>query len=179
MSYYSENKERIIRNVQKYNKSEKGKAAVKISIANYKKSIKGVLCLMYHSQKSRNVVEYSRVDFVNRFISDKRFIRLYNEWVKGGFKKPMKPSIDRINFKKGYSFDNVCVKTWEENRYKQRMESVLSRGKPVEAILDGTVVATYKSQRIAADTLGCFQSAISRCCRGLQQEVGGYKWRYR
>lgn len=45
--------------------------------------------------------------FMNKFINDKIFINLYNEWQKSGYKTYLSPSINRINNEKGYTLDNM------------------------------------------------------------------------
>lgn len=88
------------------------------------KTLKGKLRTIYlghFSKRTKNVnikVIYSYREFIDRYINDKKYIRLYNEWVKSGYKREKSPSIDRINPLKNYSFDNTNLMTWGENLFK-------------------------------------------------------------
>ena len=63
---------------------------------------------MYHHQKARNLkkgfgkIGYSLKWLQEKYLNDKLFLRLFDEWVKSGYEKSKKPTIDRINNKKGY-----------------------------------------------------------------------------
>jgi hypothetical protein len=52
------------------------------------------------------------------------FYELYNNWIDSGYKKSDKPSVDRIDDYKGYSFDNIQLMTWKENNKKNTLFSL-------------------------------------------------------
>ena len=78
----------------------------------YRKTKKGVLTNMYQHMKNRHKISFSLKEFQDRFISDKKFIRIYNEWVKSGYDKQFKPSLDRIDNKKEYTQENTQMMSW-------------------------------------------------------------------
>lgn len=52
------------------------------------------------------------------------------------------------------------------------------RRKPVEAMKDGKVIASYPSARIAASEIGIDHSCVTRCCNGKRRSANGYTFRY-
>ncbi len=103
---------------------------------------------------------------------------MYKEWVKSNYDKQCKPTVDRINCKKGYILNNVQCLTWAENRYKQRMELKLIRARTVYQILGKKVVHIYKSVSDVVKQTGLQQGNISSCLHGNRNYCGGYKWSY-
>lgn len=49
----------------------------------------------------------SREEFINKFVVDKTFLKLFNEWRKNNFRRGHAPSIHRLNHKLGYTLDNT------------------------------------------------------------------------
>jgi hypothetical protein len=127
--------------------------------------------------KRRNTVDFSLVEFHTRFLFDKKFMRLFDEWIKSDCLKRKKPSIDRINRKKHYSFANIHFLTWEENRYKQRMEC-RNRSLPVLQIVNDIVINRYKSQREAILKVNASQGNLSMCLNGKRKHCKGFSWKY-
>lgn len=151
--------------------------------ANYRKNPKGLLTNMYHHQKSRNLknhfgdIGYSLKEFHEKFLLDKLFNRLYTEWVKSNYQKALKPSVDRINHKKGYTIDNIHMLTWSENRFKQTIERRVRKGKVLQ-ILDGKIIKIWRSQREAYKKLNLQQSMLSMALTGRCKTAYGYEWKY-
>jgi len=145
---------------------------------NYRRTIKGILTNTYQHQKLRHEVEYSLKELHDRYITDKKMIRLHKEWVNSGYNKQMKPSLDRIDCFKHYSLENLNLMTWAENRYKQRMEFKRIRARKVYQILNNKVVNTYKSVSDVVRKTGVHQGNLSSCLNGNRNYVSGYKWSY-
>ena len=146
--------------------------------AKYRRTKKGILTNIYSHQKSRYRVDYTLKQLHGMFLRNHRFNRLYHEWVKSGYCKQLKPTIDRVYCKRHYTLRNIQCLTWAENRFKQRMELKLLRAKPVYRILNDKVVRTYKSVSHAVITTGLQQSGISMCLNGHRQYCGGFEWSY-
>lgn len=143
---------------------------------NWRKTKRGLITNLFHKMKSRNTVMFD-LAFLHSFAECKKFDRLYNEWVNSGYVKQLKPSIDRIRNKGVYSVDNIQWLTWAENRFKQRMERK-HRSLPVNQLLNGIVVNTYKSQKDVIMKTGLSQSNLSMTLNGKRALCGGYKWEY-
>lgn len=144
---------------------------------NYRKTQKGLVTNLFHKLKSRNDVSFD-LNYLQEFAKSKKFERLFIEWEKSGYKKELKPSIDRISFKKGYDKDNIHWLTWEENRYKQRMEMRLIRAKKVARILNGNIIEIYNSVSDAVEKFGVSQGNLSMCLNGGRKKVKGFEWKY-
>lgn len=144
----------------------------------YRRSRKGRLTTAFFAQKRRMNVSYSLKEFHDRFLNDKRYIRLHDEWVKSNYKKQLIPSFDRTNRKMGYSFDNITVMTWTENRYKQRMEMTTIYAREVGKYLGDQLIGVYKSVSDAVEKTGVRQGNLSTCLSGRRRTVSGYSWRY-
>jgi hypothetical protein len=66
---------------------------------------------------------YTWYEFKNRWINHPDFFRRYSEWKASGLRNRwLRPSVDRINPLKPYTFDNTHMLNWGENRYKLNME---------------------------------------------------------
>lgn len=146
---------------------------------------KGVLTNCYAGQLERSRAkgfpppDYTAKDLQDLYLNDKRFKRLFSEWVKSGYKKEKKPSIDRINCKKPYMLGNINILTWEENRYKQRMETKVFRKTKIAACdKDGNIVDVYDSVSDAVVKTGLSQGDISSALSGHRLSYGGYVWKY-
>lgn len=58
-------------------------------------------------------------------------------------------------------------------------EHTLSVSKPVcQYDLSGNLIATYRAINIASKNTGVHRYGIKRCCDGLQQSSGGYRWAF-
>lgn len=145
----------------------------------YRKTKKGVLTNIYNHQKNRNIVEYSLKEFQDRFIDDKTFKKLYDEWVKHNYNKQYKPTIDRIDCFGTYNFKNIHWLSWADNRYKQRMELKRIRSRKVLMLKDGEVVREFNSQRQAIIETSLSQGNLSSCLNGRRKYCGGYEWKYK
>ena len=99
------------------------------NLIKYRQSPKGVLTNMYDKMRNRNIVEFTLKEFHEMFLNDKKYLRIYEEWVLSGMNKSKKPSIDRISNKTGYTIRNIHMLTWGENRYKQTMERRSRKGR--------------------------------------------------
>lgn len=154
------------------------KSKLQKNTQKFRKTKKGVLTNSYSKQRNRRNVYYSLSELHGKFLNDKKFERIYNEWVKSGYNKNKKPVIDRINCKKDYSLDNVQILNFEENRYKQRMELKFLRAKKVYSFLNGKFYKTYNSVSEASKMSGVSQGNISSCLNKKRKSAGGFEWSY-
>lgn len=143
----------------------------------FRETPKGVLTNMYDKMRSRRVVEFSLIEFHDRFLDDPKFIRLHKEWINGGMTKDLKPSLDRISNKFGYTERNTQMLTWAENRHKQTMERRSRKGTVIQ-YLDGVEVNRFKSQRLASIETGIKQGNISSAMNGKRNHAGGFEFRF-
>ena len=145
----------------------------------YRKTPKGVLTNMYNHMKNRNKVDFSLLEFQNTFLTNEKYLRLFNNWSKSGYKKQLRPSLDRIDSKKHYSFDNVQMLTWAENRFKQSaLDGKRGRKPAVLQMLGDKVIKRFSSQRMAIKQLGINQGDLSMVLNGRRKTVNGYNFLY-
>lgn len=152
-------------------------------LEKYRKTPKGVLTNMYNHQKYRNKkngfgeIGYSLKWFQDKFIDDPIYTRLFKEWAESNYSKAKKPTIDRINNKKGYEKNNIHLLPWCENRFKQSMERRSRKGCVIQK-LNGNIVKIWKSQREAYKTLNIQQSMLSMALTGKCKTAYGFEWEY-
>ena len=155
------------------------------------------LCLkIYTSQKARCIKknrplpEYTSQELEKWILSNDSFETLFYEWEKSGYKKNKTPSVDRIDNSRYYSFDNIRLMTWEDNKQlgheDMRNGKIIHGTKPhkkvIQFLLDKqTVVNEFVSTREAERNTGIKHSAISRVCEGRKHynSAGGFYWRYK
>ena len=145
----------------------------------WRKTKKGVLTNMYDHMRRRHKVFFSLQEFHNMFLNDKKFNRLYEEWVKSNYNKQLKPSIDRIDCRKPYTVRNIHMITWAENRFKQaKLDGKRGRKPPVLQLLGDKVIARFQSQRDVIKKLGINQGNLSMVLNGRRRTVNGYRFVY-
>lgn len=155
----------------------------------WKRSKQGVIYTIYNSQiqSSRNKgfrsVEYSRDELKEWILSQTKFHELYSEWVQGGYKKRLKPSIDRKNDYIHYCFSNIQLMTWGDNDnkgnndIKNGQNNKISK-QVIQLSKDGKFINTYHSTAEAQRATRVQQSHISDVCNGQRNHAGGFKWIY-
>lgn len=146
----------------------------------YKETPKGVLNTIYRNQKNKEKrkgikVEYTYKEFKEKYLKDSIFIKLYNNWISNNCESRYKPSFDRIDHLKNYSFDNLQIITWEENNKKGRQEVMKAVNK---YDLNNNFLKSYKSIVEASEDIGIYKSNISSCCKGKTKTCGGFIWKY-
>lgn len=149
---------------------------------------KGVMRVMYQSQKNSQKVRwhgkvpYTKSEFVDWCISN-GFDCIYDDWVKSGHEKGLKPSVDRLDDFKGYSLDNIRLVTWGENRAHQASDirnGTGTGGKRCKAVLkmneEMEVICEYVSFNAAKRDVGYhMEYAIKNGTKCKQ----GFYWKYK
>lgn len=125
----------------------------------YDFSEKGVVRVLYKTMKrhqklrvhTEDVLPFSKEEF-NLWLNANDFKAIYDFWVKSGYKKNCKPSVDRLNDFEGYSFDNMRLVTWKDNHNHQKEDILTGKGtsgKRCHGIgkysKDGELLNTYTS----------------------------------
>lgn len=161
----------------------------KICGQNYRQSLVGLIKKLYRNQKQASVKRnhsqpnYTEEQFMIWVITQHNFQELYSNWVDSGYLSKLKPSGDRLDDYKPYTFENLRLVTWGENEQKARddvkngINNKKSKG-CVQITLDGEVVAEYHSLSKAARITNSDSAGISSCCQGKQNTHNGFIWKY-
>ena len=105
------------------------KSCDKIVFSNYRKTEKGVINKIFGHQKENSKKRghkppnYTKQE-LTIWLYKNRFKELFDNWVKSGYKKDLKPSCDRLNDTKGYGFDNIQLGVWSENNLKNYKDTI-------------------------------------------------------
>lgn len=180
------NEERSIYN-KKY--SEDNKESLKCKTKKRNRTKEGLVSLVYLSQifssKRRNhkLPTYSKEMLKEWVFKQTNFEQLYNNWVNSGYKKKLKPSVDRLNDYKGYSFCNIQLITFGQNNRKSHEDRKKGINNKVnKAVLqftkDGEFVREYHSMQEASRN-GFDASDICYCCKGERKTHKGFIWKYK
>jgi hypothetical protein len=151
---------------------------------------KGLITRMYLHQlensklRKHNKPSYSKEEFIIWIESNNDFDTLYNNWVSSEFNKNLAPSVDRIDDYRGYSFDNIRLTTWGDNRNKY-FSSVRNRINKKALVgvekydKTGVFLNEYDSIKDANLDTNINMSDISQCCQSRRKTAGGYVWKFK
>lgn len=162
------------------------KANLKRVGSGYDFSEKGVIRVLYKTQKRHQKLRghgelpYTKREFSN-WLYENNYTNLYAEWVASGNVTELKPSVDRLDDHKGYSFGNTRLVTWEENRQHQAediLKGVGTSGKRCIGIqqfsLKGELLKEFVSyQQVRRELKYCVNYTIKHG-NGFK---GGYEWK--
>lgn len=165
------------------------RACTKIVGQNYRHSLIGLVKKLYRNQEQSSEKrnhpppDYTEEEFMIWVIRQDSFPSLYSNWVSSGYLSKLKPSGDRLDDYKPYTFDNLRLITWGENEQKARddvkngINNKKSKG-CIQISLDGEILAEYYSLRDAARNTNSDSAGISSCCKGKQNTHNGFIWKY-
>lgn len=154
-----------------------------------RKTKEGIIQTMYDSQKSscktRGMVQpkYTKDEFFKWCISQEVFHILYQGWVDSEYNMYSKPSVDRIDNFKTYSFDNIRIMTWKENKllgHKAYVEgnTIFGYRSVSQYDLDGNFIKDFISSREAQREHNISYQNILKCCNSERKTAGGFTWKY-
>jgi len=133
---------------------------------------------LYHSQIRNSLrrghvsPNYTLDEFITWVNGQPIYDKLYREYVKSGFDNRHKPSGDRLDDSKPYTFDNLRLTTWKTNREKQY--SITSV--PIKVIdIKTNKETTYSSMNQVAIGLGISDYSVN-VYNNTNKEFKGYKF---
>ena len=151
---------------------------------------KGLIQKIYRNQisssekRGHGVIGYSREQLSCWLMENDNFHKLFDEWADSGFVKDKTPSIDRIDNAIGYSFDNIQLMTWHENKEKGHTDSMterLSTGmpkRPVVIFKEGDFLSVAISVREAERLTGVSNGNIPRMIKEDGVSKKGFSFKY-
>lgn len=153
------------------------------------KTEKGVIRTIHKTQnlhsgrRGHGPVQYSKAE-LSEWLYGNGFKGIYLKWRDSGFNKDLKPSVDRIDDFIPYSFDNIRLGTWLDNRnhlYRDILTGKGTGGKRCSPVRqyksNGLFIAEYISQSEAGRQTGVNHRRISMCCAKKIKLAGGFIWR--
>lgn len=155
---------------------------------SYDRTEKGVIRVIYKTQiknsKTRNMEapNYTKKE-LSKWLYSNNFSFFYNEWVNSNYNKNIKPSIDRLDDFKPYSFDNIRLGTWQDNKNHQYYDIANGTGtagrrcKPLLQLDEfDNIVAEYVSYNQARRINNY---AMEKIINTNKRDKRGFKWKYK
>ncbi len=155
-----------------------------------RKTKAGLILSRYNSQLANSKKRghprpsYTWGQFLEWVMNHPMFDSLYDDWVRSGYEKSLSPSIDRVRDNMPYSFENIQLLTWGQNRDKghEHRRAGLNNNRSsavIQCDMSGAEIKVFYSMSEAARCLGVNPANIWSCCNGSYKSTGGYKWKYK
>ena len=167
------------------------KSCLSILRTEKNRSIHGLALKMHTTQrrnsKMRNHPQptYSPNELEQWLVNQPNFKALYDRWVKSDYDRQLVPSADRLDDSKGYSFDNIRLVSYRDNREaysKQKIAGVAYKQdtKPIyQYDMTGTFIKEFYSITEAVRELGVISNAVSKVCQGRLNQHHGWIFKYK
>ena len=135
-------------------------------------------------RRGHELPRYTKQEFIDKYINNKRYLSLFINWVSSGYLKELSPSFDRLDDYKPYSFDNLNRwMTWQENKVKYHLDAKNGVNNKVSKAVIGTHIETGDTLEFhsmhEAERNGFNKAHICSCCKGRLKKHKGYIWIYR
>jgi hypothetical protein len=155
-----------------------------------RKTKDGVILTIFCSQKLHSKARnhqpptYTGKELRDWILAQPIFHELYDKWVGSGYSRWEKPSCDRIDDYKGYSFDNIRLITFRENNERGHSDRVCGINNKMNRQvlrydLNGNFIEEYYSTAQAGRGTGLPNTNIVKACRGKIKSCGGFIWKYK
>jgi hypothetical protein len=157
---------------------------IRTNTRNYRHTKRGVIRNIFshiteRCKKYNRELGFNSDDLLNWCRGNHEFQNIYFNWVKSGFIKNLKPSVDRKNPLMGYTFDNIQITTYLFNRTKGDSEKLILWGRPIiQYDLQGRIVNRFASIKEGAKYLNLHRCLISAVLAGQRNHTGGFKFIY-
>ena len=154
-------------------------------------TLAGLVRRIYFAQRASSthrghaLPTYSKDQLHTWLLSQPNFDVIYAAWVKSGFNKQLRPSIDRKDDYIGYTIANIQLMTWRENAEKGIVDrksgknTKLCRSIVQLDVTNKKELQTFRSIKEAGESLNIDSSHIGKCCRGKGKTAGGFLWQYK
>ena len=154
---------------------------------NYGMNEYGVVRVMFDSQvqsskkRGHTPPSYTKEE-LRDWLYDNNYKELFDTWVSNGHKKDLKPSCDRLDDFKGYSFDNMRLVTWADNKESQNQDilnGVSTSGRSCKPVLqfnaDGELINRYVS---FSEARRCMGYSMEKSLKSGNVDKRGYCWQF-
>ena len=145
---------------------------------------KGMFTHLKKNSVERNHVVplFTKVELINWVNTHADFNSLYTSWVESDYVKDLKPSIDRLDSTKPYSFTNMRLTTWAVNyeaAYEERKSGKRVTRQCKTAIqldLEGNIIKEYPSFANAARENNFCRTNINAAAN-TDKVAHGFRWK--
>ena len=102
------------------------KSCTKLADQAYRRSVEGLVTTLHSDHKKRSKLRghkqpsYTKKELHEWLLSQPTFECMFNVWVENDYLRDLKPSVDRIDDFKGYTFQNIQLLTTRDNVKKKR-----------------------------------------------------------
>ena len=137
-------------------------------------------------RKSFEKENFTNIEFLEWIMNHDDYKRLYTEYINNNRDRNIAPSVDRLDDYKSYSFDNIRLTTWKNNKDKYNSDRLIGKNtkqsKPVIGITISGDIRIFHSSHYASQQTGVVRSSINRSCRTnkeckkLKSRSGDYYW---
>ena len=156
----------------------------------YRRSIKGILITIYGGSVQKAIRRghlpptYTLKEFRDKFSTDTTFLSLYKIWINSNYNTMLKPSVDRLDNTKSYTWENIQIVNWKTNLLNANQDTNPKiMHTPVYQLDKNTheILAEFSSITAASIKTGANKSHIGGVCRKDTNRItaGGYKWMYK
>lgn len=134
---------------------------------------------LYYAMDSRSCekgfgrLPFTKEKFVSEYINHYDFVVLWDKYIEEDKPKELAPSVDRINPRLGYFFENMKFISWKENKEKGYKELKMMKGVPIEVyeLETDELLMKFNSIQDAADYTNLPQSNIIKNLNGERNYV--------
>lgn len=156
----------------------------------YDRTEKGLCYRLYYDQcyssrhRGHSEPQYSKDELYHWITSQPHFNTLYDSWVDSNYASDLRPSCDRLDNTIGYSFENIELVTWKENKLRANLDVVdcklmLNQTEVYQYSTRGHFISYHKSIADACRNDATLdQRNITSCCQGKIPTAYGYFWSY-
>lgn len=140
-------------------------------------TLSGCMSKIYNSQRinskirGHGLLPYNKYELIDWVLKQPQAWTVYERWKLSNYDINLTPSIDRIEDDLGYSFDNIRIITWEDNRAKEWIR----KEKPIILVHKKTKGEfKFNSIKEACEKFDLNSGAISNVLRGDSKSTGGF-----
>lgn len=127
-----------------------------------------------HNANIYNGKKYCSLEqFLNKFLYDKKFLKLFKDWQKSGLDNRLCPSVDRINNNGNYTLSNIQIITHSENCAKDQKTVKVN-----VYTIDGNFIGYFNSLNDAVRFTKVQQSNACKVLSNKRKHTQGYIFKY-
>ena len=150
----------------------------------------GMIKKIYRTQiassrkRGETLPAYTRQELETWLYAQALFHLLYTNWVKFGYQKRHRPSVDRISDFVSYTMENIQLMTFQQNVEKSGREHKNGTGRGpgtpvIQWTLGGCKVKEFRTSSEAGRDLNIDPSSIIKCANNKSKTAGGFLWKYK